>query len=42
MEQMERLNAVVPASQMLSAEMEQVHSDEQPQLGGSILQLPGT
>ena len=40
--QMEHLNAVVAPSQVLPAEMEQLHSDEQQQLGGSVSQLPGT
>ena len=42
-QQMEqRLDAVVTASQVLPAEMEQLHSDEQRQLGGSVSQLAGT
>ena len=39
--QMERRNAVVAPSQVLPAEMEQLHSDKQRQLGGSVSQLPG-
>ena len=37
----QRLNVVAAAIQMLSAQMEQLHSDEQRQLGGSVSQLPG-